>query len=504
MSIKTQRKVHLFLFWPAIIAMVIYIVSALAHPLMVWTGPQAQKMFAPSMNISNQDIQAIPHIVKSNALITLSHDGDAIISKLVPYQDQVLLQVTQDTKQARQYYSTQTFKQIGKHDQQQAIWLASYYYGEELPIKSIELQTEFSGAYPAVNRLLPVYHIKFDTNDNLSMYIHTETMALAGISNDWKRALGFVFRNFHSFDWLDDAGVLRIMLVSVLTALVFTMAFTGLYLLIKIKRQKNALKNNDKQQPRRFHRLLAWVTAVPLLLFSASGMYHLFMQAYAPSINDIQLPKNINFAHYQSAITLPVEVLNQNINHVSLFDGLYRISISPKIKEANSRAARFSGRGKEQASIYIDAQSGNILNKQDKQLALLNAAKMIDADPIQVSDIQLIHRFGPTYDFRNKRLPVWQVDFNTQGQDRLFIDPVNNILIDKNQLATRLEGYSFSFLHKWNMLIPLAGRQGRDAIISFILSLGLILTVLGYLIRKRKHKTLVIEDVAVVELDRAA
>lgn len=503
MSIKTQRKIHLFLFWPAILAMVIYIVSALAHPLMVWTGPQAKKMFAPSMNITNQHIQAIPKIVKNNALTSLTANSPASISKLVPFKNQTLLQITYDTKQARRYYSTDTFKEIKNHDPQQAIWLARYFYGDTLPIKSIELQTEFSNAYPAVNRLLPVYLIKFDTADNLSMYIHTETMALAGISNDWKRALGFIFRNFHSFDWLDDAGAFRIAVVAVLTALVFTMALTGLYLLIKIKRKKDALKSN-KHQARRFHRLLAWVAAVPLVIFSASGIYHLFMQAYAPSINDIQLPKNINFEHYQSAIELPDEILNQSINHVSLFNGMYRISVSPIIKEANSRSARFSGRSKEQTSIYIDAQTGKTLNRHDKELAKLNAAMMIDADTIQITDAQLIKRFGPTYDFRNKRLPVWQVDFNTQGKDRLFIDPVNNILVDKNQMATRIEGYSFSFLHKWNMLIPLAGRLGRDVVISIILSLGLVLTVLGYLIRKRKHKAVAIEKVTVEALDRAA
>ena len=503
MSIKTQRKIHLFLFWPAILAMVMYIVSALAHPLMVWTGPQAKKMFAPSMNITNQHIQAIPQIVQNNALTSLSGNNLASITKLVPFKEQALLQITQDTKQARRYYSTDTFQEINNHDQQQAIWLASYFYGETLPIKSIELQTEFSNAYPAVNRLLPVYLIKFDTSDNLSMYIHTETMALAGISNDWKRALGFVFRNFHSFDWLDEAGALRIAIVAVLTTLIFTMALTGLYLLIKIKRKKNTLKNSQ-HQARRFHRLLAWVTAVPLIMFSASGIYHLFMQAYAPSINDIQLPKNINFDHYQGLIELPDEILNQDINHVSLINGMYRISVSPKTQESNSRAARFSGRSKEQSAIYIDAKTGNTLNRNDKEMAKHNAAMMIDADTIKISQVQLIKRFGPTYDFRNKRLPVWQVDFNTQGQDRVFIDPINNILVDKNQMATRIEGYSFSFLHKWNMLIPLAGRQGRDVIISLVLSLGLILTVLGYLTRKRKHKAVAIEKVTVEALDRAA
>lgn len=504
MSIKTQRKIHLFLFWPAIIAMVIYIISALAHPLMAWTGPQAKKMFAPSMTITNRDIQAIPHIITKNKLIQSADGGAASISKLVPFKDQVLLQVTQDTKSPRRYFSTHDHNELHNHDEQQAIWLAEYFNGEALPIKSLSLQTEFNDAYPSVNRLLPVYQIEFNTPDNLSMYIHTETMALAGITNDWKRTLSFIFKNIHSFDWLNTTGDFRVLLVGILTGLIFTMACTGLYLLIKIKRVKNPLKNSKKHNARRFHRILAWVTVVPLILFSASGLYHLFMQAYSQNINDIQLTNNIQFSQYQNSIELPEPVLNMNINRVSLFDGMYRISVSPKTKEANSRVRRFSGRSQESKAIYIDAKTGGTLEINDQLLAKQYALNILSESPDKITNAQLIHRFGPTYDFRNKRLPVWQIDFDNPNQDRLFIDPINNILIDKNASLDRFERYSFSFLHKWNMLTPITGRFGRDIIICAVLTLCLVLTTLGFLIRKGKRGKKETKKTEHIKLNEAA
>lgn len=480
MSIKTQRKIHLFLFWPAIGAMLVYILSALSHPLMAWTGPQVQKMFPPSMNISDQHIHAISSISQ------LHLNGlKAGISKLVPFKDEVLLQVTTDTQSVRQYFSTDNFQPINNHDEKQAIWLAEYFYGEALSLKNITLQTEFSTVYPAVNRLLPIYLLEFDTDDNLQMYIHTETQTLAGISNDWKRSLSFIFQNFHRFDWLNGVGPVRVFLVALLTSLILVMAITGLYLLIKLKKRKGKVAK-IKHQRRNQHRLVAWITAIPLVMFCTSGLFHLFMKHFNPTINDIQLIENIEFSQYQNPISLPETITNNKINHVSLFDGMYRISVSPVAPQANSREARFSGRSKEQNAIYLDAKDGRVLNKQSRVMAMEKAAQYLDSDINQIENMKLITRFGPTYDFRNKRLPVWQVDFNNPNKDRLFIDPVNNILIDQNTQSNRLEGYSFSFLHKWNMLIPLAGRQGRDIIISLVLGCGLILTLLGFLIRKRK------------------
>ena len=38
-----------------------------------------------------------------------------------------------------------------------------------------------------------------------------------------------------------------------------------------------------------------------------------------------------------------------------------------------------------------------------------------------------ITHFGAEYDFRNKRLPVWQFDANNKNSDTVFIDPVTKL-----------------------------------------------------------------------------
>ena len=88
--VKSVKKWHGLFLWPALIATLIYILSALSHPLMVWTGPQAKKMFPPTLALQGNEVASISKIVTVNSL------SSAKIAKFVPYQDQVLFQVTQD------------------------------------------------------------------------------------------------------------------------------------------------------------------------------------------------------------------------------------------------------------------------------------------------------------------------------------------------------------------------------------------------------------------------
>ena len=99
-------------------------------------------------------------------------------------------------------------------------------------------------------------------------------------------------------------------------------------------------------------------------------------------------------------------------------------------------------------------------------------------------------RFGAGYDFRNKRLPVWRVDYDSANGDMLYIDPASGILVDRAINTERLESLSFSFLHKWNFLTPMIGRVARDGLIVFILCLALGGTLFGYtmLLKQRKKR----------------
>ncbi|CAM5223992.1 hypothetical protein [Alishewanella longhuensis] len=78
-----------------------------------------------------------------------------------------------------------------------------------------------------------------------------------------------------------------------------------------------------------------------------------------------------------------------------------------------------------------------------------------------ITQQQLISRLAQIYDFRNKRLPVWQLDY---ASGRVFVDTLTGQLIEQQHSSSKWERYSFSFIHKWGILQPLLGRDGRDQV----------------------------------------
>lgn len=473
--IRNLRKWHLWLVYPAFMSMLVYVLSTISHPLMAWTGPQTKLMHPPTMELSGNELTAIPRIVEYNGL------KNANIAKYVPYKDQMLLQVTEGYESQRRYFHSSSYNELKDHDEKQAIWLASHYMQADLPIRNIEFIDSFSDEYPSINRLLPVYQINFDTQDNLSILIHTETQAVAAITNDWKRILRRIFQLFHSLTWLDNYESLRLLLSLIMLTTLVTMTVTGIYLLIKLKR-----KSQDRIGSRRWHRKLAYIFFVPLFMFLFSGIYHLLNWSGKPDIEGLRLTETLPLQKWQSGV-IPEELDQKRIHQISLLwlldentkqhSPYYRVSVSnEKSLERNQREKRFAGRQSEKQAIYLRADNklSNQLTERDyvhKQASNF----LVDGDAI--SQMNKVTRFGVNYDFRNKRLPVWQVD--TDSGIRLFIDPVSHSLVDRNQVQDRVEQYSFSFLHKWNMLMPLTGRFYRDVLIVLTLLGILTLTGLG-------------------------
>ena len=452
---------------------------------MAWTGPQAKVMFPPSGNVSSEHVTAIPTILEKYQI------DQAKIVKLVPYENKLLLQVTESESLPRRYFHLESLNELINHDEKQAYWLGEHYLKQKYEVSSVEFITEFQQDYPSVNRLLPIYKINYETDDNLSIFVHTDTLALAGISNNWKNFLRSIFQAFHSFSWLDDYESVRVGLIAIMVLTCLAMSITGLMLLIKLKR-----KASIKQTTRRWHRRIGWVVCIPLLMFSLSGLYHLFHNTLSDSIFGLRLTQNLEPRKWPTLI-IPENLKSVPIHQISLVENtqateisnryLYRLSISqPESKTLNTREKRFSGRPSEKQSIY--------LNSNGKQLADMEQRLIIQATNklktgFSILGLERVKRFGPTYDFRNKRLPVWEV--NMDDENRLFIDPVSMILVDQNTLSQRTERLSFSFLHKWNMLNPIMGRQNRDIAIMSVLALTLGLVLMGltlHLNRRRKKK----------------
>lgn len=506
---KISFKWHKLLAWVGAFALLGFVLSAITHPLLVWTGPQSTAFRPPQAIIDTQ------HVKQIETVLTQHQINRAVVVKLVPSKDKVLLQVTEDAKQPRRYFDLQSGAELPDYDQQHAIWLARYYAlggDTSVAVRSVTFQTEFDHAYPWVNRLLPVYKVSFENEQNLNAYVYTEINALGSLGNDYKTRLQGLFRTLHTWSWLDGFEYARVIIMAGLLLSLFAMAVTGLTLVLTLKRRKNMASTN------RWHRSIANIVCVPILAFCISGFWHLLhnMQTgndaqYNSQRTGLQLSAPINLTANVVGLNKIKDLPAASLNQLSLISHqgelFYRLSLPVKPQKrvgenkisptdnANSehahhdmptRKARFDGLKSERGGQYYSVENGERAELTDKDVALALALKHTSLDASALNSARLVTRFGPNYDFRNKRLPVWQFDFNSDSGDTVFVDPATGAIVDSITNNDRYEGYSFSFLHKWNFLTPFIGRQWRDAIIVLILLLIITMTGLGITMRYKR------------------
>lgn len=458
--------------------------------MMTWTGPQAAQSLPPQASFANTTLTHLPAILQQQRI-----DKAAII-KLVPGEHGNLLQVSSDEKTPRRYFYIDGFDvergiEIIDGDQQQAVWLAKYYAGrDDFTIRKIEYLTAFDASYPWVNRLLPVYRITLDDAEHTTLTVHTESGALADINNDWKRSLQTVFQQLHTFRWLEPFPAARIVLMLFFLSSLLAMVMAGITLLYAMPSRSIAQKN------RRWHRKLAHVLWLPLCGFVASGMYHLLYSELATDVRGLRLLQPLQLTDAKPLANIAITQPSLYAINLLQVDKqlLLRASVAPTQQQGEAhhgharheqRNARFDGINKEQVTQYFDAYSGKPSVMTDESVARSLAASFLHTGEENIIHSEKITRFGPEYDFRNKRLPVWRVDFNTAQQDSLYIDVASGVLVDNANKKTRAESYSFSFLHKWNMLTPLTGREWRDGLIVATLGSVLVLAVLGIFLRRK-------------------
>jgi len=512
--IQSALKWHSRLAWVGGVALLLFALSGILHPLMSWTGPQAVEFKPPTTQFTAAEINAIPGILKDNNI------NQVVSAKLVPARRGVLLQVTESQHKPRRYFNPANGAELKNHDPVYAQWLAEYYLGytnatnqSTSKVITNRFQDEFDNAYPQVNRLLPVYRITFDTPDQRTAYIYTEIGALAGITNNYKTRLQSLFRWLHTWSWLEalDINSMRIMVVGCLVLSVFGMAVTGTCMIFFFKRKTRV------HASQKYHRLIALGVWVPLFMFSISGLYHLIngavttsqkalvsLPAYQPPLSDlsqaIQFDQQLNKSAFLSASLIqgPNDQLLYRLNQVGQkTTSKQHKQDKPAGHQHDARAQRtnrFKGQPVEGEVIYINALSGAQITLDEQQLAEYFVLQHTQLPAEKIQDISKVTQFGPGYDFRNKRLPVWQVDFATSRKDRYFIENMSGFQVDHSVLSGQLEGLSFSLLHKFNFLTPFIGRFIRDIFMVVILMSAIIMSIFGFwcLARRRNQKRVAI------------
>ncbi|GAA3921027.1 PepSY domain-containing protein [Litoribacillus peritrichatus] len=508
---KSQLKLHNQLLWWSAAFVAIWVISGICHPLMSWFGPK-QVAFKPpvfeSESLSSQSLEAISNIIVKTENSQWMHGKELRVAKVVPSANAPLLQLTitgenaPETNPIRQYFDLDTQQRVDLQDEAQARWLASHYTGRSQgDIVNIEKKTEFDEGYPWVNRLLPVYVVTFQGDDKLTAYVHTETMALASLTNETKSFIQWVFQVLHTFNIFDAQDNLRVAGVFLAMLCLTGMSISGLFLIMLIKSRK------IKQGERRWHRRLSYVVVVPLFAWSVTGAYHLVQMAYVESAAGMRLAKPLEV---DSALLDQVpdsQGFNDSlsglpINAISLvqLDSetlKYRVSVANQLPEQGMNdqqklEKKYQGRSTEYTSLYFDVGSQMKVGDrgEDRRRAVELALQFSGETSDSVISVDRVTHFGPDYDFRNKRLPVWKIALGNEDKSVLFIDPTTGILVDQTHWLDRPERWAFSTLHKWNFLIPVMGRFNRDVLVVTVSVMTLCLTFMGVLMALKRRSRL--------------
>jgi uncharacterized iron-regulated membrane protein len=212
----------------------------------------------------------------------------------------------------------------------------------------------------------------------------------------------------------------------------------------------------------RYHRWLGLVAALPVIFWGLSGLSHPIMTRLQPQ---------------PAAMTAPAELLaitEAQRAHLPALSLLLSAQGMAELQEA--RLLVWQGKPVWQLTlpgqaqrVYVDAQDGQGIEGLDKELAVLLARHYAGEKTRAISHVELVTAFTPEYQYINRLLPVWRVQFAGGDHLRAYVEtsPLRLATLDNDGKA--LFGKIFPSLHSW-AFIPYEGL--RDVLMSFFLALA--------------------------------
>ncbi len=140
--------------------------------------------------------------------------------------------------------------------------------------------------------------------------------------------------------------------------------------------------------------------------------------------------------------------------------------------------------------IYINAADYSVLSNGDEIYAKSLATQLSGSNPAKIASTRLITKFTDEYNFTDKRLPVWKVNYPFNHKERLYVETSTGVLAKQTNDVDLYEGYSFALFHKHHYM-DFAGKTTRDISTMIGAALQIVMVVIGLIFyfkwRKRKE-----------------
>lgn len=474
-------------------AILIWSLSGFLHPLMSWTQPRPVQPFlkqtpikAEHLKISLSDALAKNNLKTFGGFNIVNFDGATFYQILSENSEAKMFadsgadchaSVVSDavSTETPVYLNTETGEQLENADERYAEYLARYFTDENwAEIASIRLLTSFEGDYKSINRLLPVYEVKFKRADEMRAFVETNSSKLGTLTDRRKTWLQRTFLNLHNFEFAGMPELTRKIIVTFLMLTVFLTALSGLIvygLFWKVFGKQK--RQTSRSFLRKYHRGIGIFVAVFLLAWSGSGTFHLL------SKQNLGDSAKVSFS-----VSFRTDNLNYSLNNILQNETpVISASLIGLEKEMFYRIVKA-----DRSILYFNARTAEKLKNGETEYAKYLAHKFSGFDnPLSV---QTVTNFDGEYGFISKRLPVVKVQYAENSNERFYVETATGKLALRiKDGKSALEDYTFDYLHKGRWL-DFAGRYVRDSFLMLMAFGNAIVAFLGLIlfIFKRNKK----------------
>lgn len=470
--LKQLYKWHRIIGLMTVIPVIFWTFSGLMHPFMAhWFKPEIPKTFLVPRPVPLDKITLEPREV----LETAGLDQIRMI-RLVQWNEGVFYQV-ESTEGKMIYLDAQTGNRVENGDQAYAEYLArTFLEDQQSPVKSASLLTQFDGQYKYINRLLPVWQLDFDREDDMTIYVETSSDRLGTFNPTSRKAFIWFFSVFHNWSWLEaiSSTWVRTTVMLILLGIIVSSAVSGLVIYgFFWKRFKSPTPANSQGILRKYHRQIGLMTAFVTLTFAFSGAYQATSK-YTPDV----LPEMVEKPLISTA-DLGIGLTDLNFPKEALINfGLVRMNTKTYYQVRQSL-----GKDKGATWEYYETSTGQHLNDGDRvyatYLANLFESKLgLDLGSELKEEGKELTAFDHEYGFVFKRLPVQKLAFDTDSKNTLYIETGTSRLAASIADSDRARGLSFAVLHKY-FLLDWAGKNIRDGVMMLSALGVLVVTLFG-------------------------
>jgi hypothetical protein len=487
---RNLYKIHRTLGILALIPVLVWTASGFMHPFMTWFKPKQPQTVTIPQAVKFETVKVgIDSILKINNIATVKQ------VRFIQANEKTYYQVKLPKQQELLYFDVSNGEKWQNGDKLYAEQLARYFIDEQKSaVASNTIVTEFSKNYKSVYKLLPVYEVKFQRDDNVRVYVETELSRIGTVIDDRRETFTWIFNNLHNWEFINFNETFRISFLMVVMTICFCSALSGLFVygIFYKKFHPNAVTH------RKFHRNLGITVSVAMLGFSFSGAFHAFQKltpddrfkyTYEPEIQVNNLP---NFQKFQEIIAkynakndvgnlFFAKMDKEYLLCLSHYDGKKATPIHTDFVQIANQTNLDGGcityasfiADKFFVQKYINGNAGNDQKGGDccetNEVADIANDKIAPAIP-KISATNYVDKFEKEYGFFNKRLPVVKVAYETEGSKRLYVEYATGKLAAAIENKQALEGISFAYLHKYH-LFEFLGKNTRD-IIMMCFALG--------------------------------